>query len=108
MLAGFMDGDIDERRANAFPPMFRLNEKSVEFHQVFIHQQGDKADRPIAHFGNNDLPHFNLPPRKLDCLRLGLQLRAIFVERERCSALQLLQLVALFRRRQADMKLSGS
>lgn len=81
----------DERGAHTPAPQIGLDEDTFQFCLVWADHDHGETGRSLDTFRNDDLSPLNPLRRQLDCLRIGVQLLAIFGERARGAMLKLFQ-----------------
>ena len=103
-----MHGLLDECGPNSPAPQTGLDEDAFQLRLVRAENDYGEARRSLDAFRNDDLSSLNPRRRQVDCLRIGVQLLAIFRVRARGAMLKLFQVRPLVwpRRARPDRKIS--
>ncbi len=103
-----MHGLRDQRGTDAPAPQIGLDEDALQLGLVRAEDDHGEAGCPLDTFRNDDLSPLDPLRRQFDCLRVGVQLLAIFGERTRGAMLKLFEIQPLVRTCQArpDRKVS--
>ena len=90
-MPGQTNRGFDKSRADPPPPQIGLDEQSIELGLAVTVENHRETGDSVANFGDQDLAALDLLGGQRDCIRMGEQGLAVFVDAQRGASLEVFE-----------------